>query len=222
VTTEPTQRKLETSPIVFVVDDDDSVRESVCRLLRSADLTVEAFASAQDFLAAFSRREVPSCLVLDVFLPGLSGLGLQARLAEMPAQPAIVFLTGHGDIPMSVRAIKAGALEFFTKPFDPEKLLAGVRNAIERERRDLAERSRLTQLRKRHATLTAREREVMAGVLGGLANKQIAARFGTSEVTVKEQRARVMRKMSASSAADLVRMGLELGVPALGETGGGE
>jgi FixJ family two-component response regulator len=131
-------------------------------------------------------------------------------------------LTGHGDIPMSVRAIKAGAFEFFTKPFDPEELLAGVRDAIEREQRALAERRKLAQLRARHDTLTAREREVMAGVLAGLANKQIAARFGTSEVTVKEQRARVMRKMSASSAADLVRMGVELGLPALGETGGGK
>lgn len=217
MTTEPTERDDDSAPMVFVIDDDDSVRESIGRLLASEGMKVESFASAHDFLAAFTRCEAPSCLVLDVFLPGLSGLGLQRVLSELESPPAIVFLTGRGDIPMSVRAIKAGACEFLTKPCDPAELLAGVRNAIERERHSLAERKKLATLRIRHRSLTAREREVMAGVVSGLANKQIAARFGTSEVTVKEQRASAMRKMAAGSAADLVRMAIELGVEPLGE-----
>jgi FixJ family two-component response regulator len=220
VVSKETSGDTDREPVVFVVEDDDSVRESLRRLLASEGLAVRTFANAHDFLAEFERCAAPSCLVLDVFLPGLSGLGLQSRLAEFEAPPAIVFLTGQGDISMSVRAIKSGAVEFLTKPFDPSDLLEAVRSAVERERRSLPQRRRLADLRRRHGSLTAREREVLAGVLAGLANKEIAARFGTSEVTVKEQRARLMRKMSASSAADLVRIGLDLGVVALGEAGG--
>ncbi len=207
----------EAPPMVFVVDDDQSLRDSLGRLLSSQGLQVQAFANAQAFLDAFRPPEVPSCLVLDVGLPGLDGLGLQRQLREMDAPVAIVFLTGRGDVPTSVKALKAGALDFFTKPFQPADLLAGIRDAIERERTALSSRRELAELRRRHASLTPREREVMVGVVEGLLNKQIAAKLGSSEVTVKEQRGQVMRKMAADSVADLVRMAIPLGIAVPGK-----
>lgn len=203
---------------MFVVDDDASMRDSLRRLLGSEGFQVETFSSARAFMEGFERSDVPSCLVLDVFLPGLTGLALQQELRQLDAAPAIVFLTGRGDIPMSVKAIKDGAVEFLTKPFRPDVLVASVKDAIERARGAIAERRRRVELVRRHRSLTGRERAVMSGVIAGLLNKQIAARFGTREVTVKEQRAQVMRKMAARSAAELVRMGLELGVAPLDES----
>lgn len=197
---------------VIVVDDDASVRESLQRLFSSEGLHVRAFPSAQAFLDVLPLDDVPTCVIIDVGLPGLDGLGLQQRLSELEAPPAVLFLTGRGDVPTSVRAIKAGALDFFTKPFKPGELVAGVRTALQRERASAAERRLMIGLRRRYALLSRREREVMAGVVEGLLNKQIAARLGTSEVTVKEQRGQVMRKMSADSAAELVRMGMRLGI----------
>jgi FixJ family two-component response regulator len=197
---------------VFVVDDDDSVRDSLTRLLRSESLEVESFASAGAFLEALVGWQGPSCAVLDVFLPDFNGLTLQEKLRSLEHPPAIVFLTGRGDIPMSVKAMKDGAVEFLTKPFRAKELVAAVKNGLERERAAFRERKSLAELRRRHGSLTTREQEVMAGVLAGLLNKQIAAGFGTSELTVKEQRAQVMRKMSATSLADLIRMGVRLGI----------
>ncbi|NUP12364.1 MAG: response regulator transcription factor [Polyangiaceae bacterium] len=207
----------EAPPMVFVVDDDQSLRDSLSRLLSSQGLQVQAFANAQAFLDAFSPPDVPSCLVLDVGLPGLDGLGLQRQLREMDAPVAILFLTGRGDVPTSVKALKAGALDFFTKPFQPADLLAGVKDAIERERVALRARRELAEMRRRHGSLTPREREVMVGVVEGLLNKQIAAKLGSSEVTVKEQRGQVMRKMMADSVADLVRMAITLGIAVPGK-----
>lgn len=207
------------APHVFVVDDDESVRSSLERLLTSEGLTVDTFPTAQAFLDAVRDLAQPSCVILDVGLPGLNGLELHRRLREMNAPLAVVFLTGRGSIPMSVQAIKAGAVEFFTKPFLPDELVAGVRGAIARERTAAQERGELGELTRRYAALTARERDVMAGVVEGLMNKQIAARLGTSEVTVKEQRGQLMRKMSAASAADLVRMGVKLGITELNPSG---
>lgn len=195
-----------------MVDDDASVRDSLQRLLSSEGFSVRSFASAQAFLDALPFDDVPSCAILDIGLPGLDGLGLQQRLRELESPPAVLFLTGKGDVATSVRAIKAGALDFLTKPFRPEELVGGVRHALERERSVFAERRVLAELRRRHASLTSCERDVMAGVVEGLLNKQIAAHLGKSEVTVKEQRGQVMRKMSAETAADLVRMGAKLGI----------
>jgi FixJ family two-component response regulator len=198
-------------PIVFIVDDDRNVRDSLRRLLTSVGLVAQVFDTAQAFLTA-SRPDAPSCLVLDVRLPGLSGLDLQRELAAADISLPIVFLTGYGDIPMSVRAMKAGAVEFLTKPFREQDLLDAIRNAIDRDRLARAERRELVELRHRYGLLTPRERDVMAGVIAGLLNKQIAAELGTSEVTVKEQRGHVMQKMQVGSVAELVRAAARLGI----------
>jgi FixJ family two-component response regulator len=198
--------------IVFVVDDDESVRNSLRRLLMSVGLAVEVFPSARAFLDS-ARADAPACLVLDVQLPGLSGLDLQTELTNMDAALPIVFLTGHGDIPMSVKAMKAGAVEFLTKPFRERDLVDAIRSAIDRDRAARLERRELAELRHRYDSLTPREREVMAKIVAGMINKEIAAEFGTSEVTVKEQRGKVMLKMQVTSLADLVRIAARLGVP---------
>jgi len=203
-------------PTVFVVDDDTRVREGLGRLISSVGLQVEMFPSAQAFLRA-RRPDAAGCLVLDVRLPGLSGLDLQRELAETDTPLPIIFLTGHGDIPMSVRAMKAGAVEFLTKPFREQELLDAIREAIARDARARGERHELAELRSRFASLTPRERDVLKGIVAGLLNKQIAGELGTSEVTVKEQRGHVMQKMKAGSVAELVRFASRLGMtPAAG------
>jgi FixJ family two-component response regulator len=201
----------QTEDTVSVIDDDGPTRESLKDLIQSVGLTVELFASAQEFLGS-ERPDVPSCLVLDVRLPRLSGLDLQKRMRERGLEIPIVFITGHGDIPMSVRAMKAGAVEFLTKPFRDQDLLDAIQQALENDRTDRNQRTALEDLRRRFDSLTAREREVMVRVVAGLLNKQIGAELGTSESTVKIYRAQVMEKMEAGSLSELVRMADKLGI----------
>jgi FixJ family two-component response regulator len=192
-------------PIVFVVDDDEPFRQALGRLFRSVGLRVEVFGSASELLQG-KLPEVPSCLVLDVRLPGLSGLDFQAELAKRSINIPIIFMTGHGDIPMTVKAMKAGAIEFLTKPFREQDLLDAVRVALERDRRRREEEQATAALRRRYASLSARERQVMELVTAGLMNKQVAAETGLAEITVKIHRSHIMKKMEARSLADLVRM----------------
>lgn len=201
----------EPTPIVFVVDDDVSVRESLELLIKSAGWRPETFVSAVEFLSR-PRSTVPCCLVLDVTLPGLTGLELQQQLTERTWMP-IIFITGYGDVPMSVRAMKAGAAEFLTKPFKDDVLLDAIRSAIDRSRVALREESEMVVLRARYASLTPREREVMALVCRGLLNKQVGGELGISEITVKAHRGQLMRKMQADSLPGLVTMAARLGVP---------
>ena len=202
---------LDVTPIVFVVDDDISVRESLELLIRSARWRPEIFASADEFLAQ-PPATTPNCLVLDVSLPGLNGLELQTLVAaERPEMP-IIFITGFGDVPMTVKAMKAGAVEFLTKPFRDDELLSAIGQAIDRSRTTLSGEADLRSLRDRYALLSGRERQVMELVVAGLLNKRVAGELGISEITVKAHRGRVMHKMQADSLADLVNMGAKLGV----------
>ncbi|HKB35279.1 MAG TPA: response regulator transcription factor [Gemmataceae bacterium] len=201
------------APIVFVVDDDASVRRALARLLQADGLTVATFASAKEFLH-HGRADAPACLVLDVRLPELDGLELQRSLNEENSALPIVFITGHGDIPMSVRAMKAGAVDFLPKPFDDQELLSAVRQAIAKDLQGRREQASTAVLRERAESLTAREHEVMALVVSGLLNKQIGHRLGVSEKTVKVHRGQAMRKMRAGSLAELVRMAEKIGIKA--------
>jgi FixJ family two-component response regulator len=193
------------TPIVFIVDDDVSVRESLELLVRDEKWKPETFASAQEFLD-HPRKRVPSCLVLDLSLPGLNGLELQKQLAAEHIDMPIIFITGHGDVPKSVQAMKAGALEFLTKPINTDALVSAIRSALQRSSLALVQNAEMQELRDRYSSLTSRERQVMALVVSGLLNKQVGGELGISEITVKAHRGQVMQKMKANSLADLVRM----------------
>ena len=211
----------ESKAFIAIVDDDPSVREGLESLIRSAGWRVETFGSAQEFLAR-PGAEVPCCLILDLRLPGLSGLDLQKKMAEVELEIPIVFLTGHGNIPASVQAMKAGAVEFLTKPFEEEELLQAIREALDRDRHNRQQRAEMSELRGRYELLTAREQEVMQQVVAGLLNKQVAGELKISEFTVKVHRGQVMRKMRADSLADLVRMADKLGIRSRKDANGGQ
>ncbi len=200
---------LHLTPIVFVVDDDVSVRESLELLIRCEGWQPETFASAQEFLD-YPRARVPNCLVLDVSLPGLNGLDLQQLVASERTDMPIIFITGYGNVPMTVQAMKAGAVEFLTKPFSDDVLLRAIRQALERSRAALGHEAEMRVLRDRYASLSQRERQVMALVVSGLLNKQVGGELGISEITVKAHRGKVMQKMKADSLADLVKMAARL------------